>query len=140
MPSTLHEFLVGMFRDRPSLVADVLAGPLGVSVPAFAQAQVTSADLTDTAPTEYRADAVITLTNGNGDAPALAVVVEVQLRSDSGKRLSWPVYVTTLYARLRCPVTLLWCARTPGSPPAVPNRSCSADRPASSPLWYSAHR
>lgn len=37
----------------------------------------------------------------------LAVVVEVQLHRDPRKRLSWPVYVTTLRARLSCPTALL---------------------------------
>jgi hypothetical protein len=32
MPSHLHETLVEMFRDRPALAAELLAGPLGVSV------------------------------------------------------------------------------------------------------------
>src|SRR5919106_5588116 len=112
MPSHLHEFLVAMFRDRPTLAADVLAGPLGVAVPAFTQAQASSGDLTDAAPTEYRADVVITLTaNGAGDVdggdPVLAVVVEAQLRVDTRKRRSWPAYVATLHARLGCPVALL---------------------------------
>ncbi len=57
---------------------------------------------------------------GAESRPVLAVVVEVQLGRDPGKRWSWPVYVTTLRARLRCPTALLvvcvdeataaWCA------------------------------
>ena len=52
--------------------------------------------------------------------PVLAVVVEVQMRGDPGKRWTWPVYLTTLRARLHCPAVLLvvcvdaaaarWCA------------------------------
>jgi hypothetical protein len=34
-------------------------------------------------------------------------VVEIQLRPDPAKRWSWPVYLATLRARLRCPVALL---------------------------------
>ncbi|MFC7645021.1 hypothetical protein ACFQX6_33440 [Streptosporangium lutulentum] len=54
--------------------------------------------------------------------PVLAVVVEVQRGRDADKRWSWPVYLTTLRARTRCPAVLLvicadtrtatWC-RTP---------------------------
>jgi hypothetical protein len=118
MPSPLHEVLVELFRDRPALAAELLAGPLGVEVPAFERAGVSSADLTDVTPTEYRADVVITLTAG--ETTVLAVVVEAQLRTDARKRLTWPAYVATLHARLRCPVMLLvvcpnprvaaWCA------------------------------
>jgi hypothetical protein len=105
MPSYLHEVLVEMFRDRPVFAAELLTGLFGLSVPEFQQARVSSADLTDITPTEYRADAVITLTVG--DAPVLGVVVEVQLGWKKRKRWAWPAYVANLYARLHCPVLLL---------------------------------
>ena len=38
MPSTLHETLIEMFRERPALAAEVLTDPFGVSVPSFDQA------------------------------------------------------------------------------------------------------
>lgn len=119
MPSHLHEVLIEMFRDRPGLAADLLAGPLGIKVPEFHQAKLSADALTDVAPTEYRADAVVTL--NVADNPVFAVVVEVQLRVDARKRRTWPAYVATLYARLGCPVMLLivcpdqavagWCAK-----------------------------
>jgi hypothetical protein len=120
MPSYEHEVLVEMFRDQPALAAELLTDQFGVSVPVFEQARISAADLTDLAPTEYRADAVVTLTVG--DRPVLGVVVEVQLSDDGHKRWAWPPYVANLYARLKCPVELLvvspdpaaaaWC-RTP---------------------------
>src|SRR5262249_27251187 len=110
--------LVAMFRDRPMLVAEVITDLFGVSVPAFEQACVSSGELTDVSPTEYRADAVITLTVGG--TPVLGVVVEVQLRAVPQKRYVWPAYVAALHSRLKCPVLLLavcpdpagaaWCA------------------------------
>src|SRR5947207_3704259 len=119
MPSHLHEVLIEMFRDRPGLAAELLAGPLGIAVPEFSQAKLSADALTDVAPTEYRADAVVTL--NAADSPVFAVVVEVQLRVDARKRRTWPAYVATLYARLGCPVMLLvvcpdqavagWCAK-----------------------------
>jgi hypothetical protein len=118
MPSYLHETLVEMFRDRPAFAAEVLAGPLGIPVPHYEQARLSSTDLTEVIPTEYRADLVVTLTRD--DAPVLAVVVEAQLRVDARKRRAWPAYVAILHARLGCPVMLLvvcplaavaaWCA------------------------------
>jgi hypothetical protein len=119
VPSYLHEVLIEMFRDRPALVADVLGGPMGMEVPGFDKAALSSGDLTDVQPKEYRADAVVTLTVA--DAVVMAVVVEVQLGVDRRKRWSWPVYLTTVHARLMCPVVLLvvcpdasvadWCAQ-----------------------------
>jgi len=105
VPSHLHETLVEMFRSRPVLAAELLGGPLAVAVPAFEQAQLSSGELTDVDPAEFRADAVVTLTAG--EAPVLAVVVEVQLQPKKRKRQSWPAYVANLHARLGCPVLLL---------------------------------
>ena len=50
MPSHLHEVLIEMFRDRPAFAADLLAGPLGVGVPEFHKALLSSGELTDVAP------------------------------------------------------------------------------------------
>lgn len=105
MPSSLHEALIELFRHRPSLAAELLGGALGVDLPAYQVARLDSGDLPDLTPTEYRADVVVAL--AVAETPVLAVVVEVQLRRDMGKRWSWPVYLTTLRARLRCPVVLL---------------------------------
>jgi hypothetical protein len=118
MPSTLHEALIEMFRHRPSLAPELLTDALGVDLPDYQQARLEPGEFTALVPTEYRADAVVVLVTA--DRPVLAVVVEVQLGRDHGKRWSWPVYLTTLRARLRCPAVLLvvcvdnatasWCA------------------------------
>jgi len=107
-----------MFRQRPSLAAELLADRLGMELPGFDQSTVEAGDFTVLTPTEYRADAVVVLSAAG--AAVWAVVVEVQLRPDPGKRWSWPVYVATLRGRLRCPTVLLvvcvdavtaaWCA------------------------------
>ncbi|MEJ3745976.1 hypothetical protein WEI85_22125 [Actinomycetes bacterium KLBMP 9797] len=122
MPSSEHEGLVELFRHRPELVVDLLHDVLAVELPRYQRVRLESADLTELTPTEYRADLVVTLADADGGigAPVLAVVVEVQLSRDGGKRWSWPVYLATLRARLRCPVVLLvvctdaavagWCA------------------------------
>ncbi|MDN5747480.1 MAG: hypothetical protein L0H64_02985 [Pseudonocardia sp.] len=123
MPSSLHEALIEIFRQRPSLAAELLDDVLGMRVPAHEQARAEPGDLNDLAPTEYRADAVVVPTAAQtttAQTPVLGVVVEVQLRRDQDKRWSWPVYLATLRARLRCPTVLLvvcvdaavaaWCA------------------------------
>ncbi|WP_067706956.1 hypothetical protein [Nocardia yamanashiensis] len=104
MPSLLHEVLLELFTNQPELAARLLSA-LGWPVPDYERAKTDCADLTDTAPTEYRADRVVVLSKAN--RPVLAVVVEVQLRPDKDKPWVWPVYVATLRARLRCPVALL---------------------------------
>jgi hypothetical protein len=66
MPSHRHEVLVEMFRDQPLLAAEVLRGPLNAELPDFDSATVSSGELTDVIPTEYRADAVVILTRVGG--------------------------------------------------------------------------
>jgi hypothetical protein len=104
MPSVTHEALVQLFRDRPELAPELLRDALGVTLPVYTEVRTESADLTQVAPTEYRADLVVLLVDG---VPVLGIVVEVQLQPDAEKRLSWPVYVVTLRARLRCDACLL---------------------------------
>jgi hypothetical protein len=68
---------------------------------------------------EYQADAVVVLSSDAGQ-PVFAVVVEVQRGRDRDKRWSWPVYLSSVRARTRCPAILLvvctepaiaqWCA------------------------------
>ena len=103
MVSFEHEVLLSLFQTRPLLAAEVLR-LLGVAVPAYTSVRTESADLTDVAPTAYRADLVVVLEDGGS---VLGVVVEVQLDWDPRKRYSWPVYAATLRARLRCPVCVL---------------------------------
>ncbi len=118
MASVKHEGLVSLFRNRPALAAELLQGPLGMALPSWSEARVEPSDFTQVVSTEYRADLVVLLRKGK---PVLAIIVEVQLSRDRRKRRSWPVYVASLHARLKCPVVLLvvapdravarWCAR-----------------------------
>lgn len=104
MPSQLHEVLLQLFRNRPSLAPELLRDALGVELPAFTETRIDSADLTEVQPAEYRADLVVLLLHGK---PVLGIVVEVQLSKVGRKRYVWPAYVANLRARLECPVCLL---------------------------------
>src|SRR5215472_8191035 len=104
MPSLSHEALLLLFRNRPELAPELLRDALHVSLPAYSEARLESADLTDVSPAEYRADLVILLVDGR---PVLGIVVEVQLQRDDRKRFTWPVYVAGLRARLGCPACVL---------------------------------
>jgi len=104
MPSQLHESHLLLFRNEPRLAAELIRDALGVKLPAFREARVVSADLTDLQPAEYRADMVIELCK---DSPVYGIVVEVQLSVDERKGFVWPAYVANLRARLECPVSLL---------------------------------
>ena len=104
MPTTLHEALLDLFRERPETAAELLHTVLGVRVPPYQVPRVIESTFSDLKPAQYFADLVIELDDGE---PVLAIIVEAQRDYDTNKRFSWPVYVATLRARKRCPVCLL---------------------------------
>ncbi|WP_433350907.1 hypothetical protein ACQP25_42175 [Microtetraspora malaysiensis] len=110
MPSIQHEAIVRLFHERPQLAAELLAESLHVPLPHYDHAAVETGDLTAVTPAELRADSVVVLTRERADArpkPVLAVVVEVQRSPDPDKRWSWPMYLVSLRARMKCPSVLL---------------------------------
>jgi len=104
VPSQLHEALLLLFRNRPHLAPELLRDALHLELPAYTEARIESADLTDVQPAEYRADLVVLLYDRK---PVLGIVVEAQRAPDDHKRFAWPVYAVGLRARMRCPVCLL---------------------------------
>ncbi len=111
MPSMTHEIFVDLFKNRPSLAAEILVEVLGLSLPAYTEARIASADLTEIQPAEYRADAVVLLFHGG--KPVRVVIIEVQLATDPQKRLSWPAYAMVARAVHGCPAALLVVAPDP---------------------------
>lgn len=100
----MHEALLELFRNRPTLAPELLRDALRVPLPEYTEARIDSANLTQIQPTEYHADLVVLLLDGE---PVLGIIVEVQLRPDERKGYTWPVYVASLRACLECPVCLL---------------------------------
>src|SRR5262249_37794877 len=86
MPSHLHEVLLELFRNRPQLAPDVLRDALHIGLPAYRNARIEAADLTDIKPTEYRADLVVLLTQ---EKPVYGIIVEVQLARSERKLFAW---------------------------------------------------
>jgi hypothetical protein len=113
-----HECLVDLFKNRPSLAAEILVEVLRIALPAYSEARVVSIDLTETQPAEYRADIVVLLLNDG--KPVRVIIVEVQLKKDDDKRYTWPAYLTVSRDQHRCqadllvvapdPVVAAWCA------------------------------
>jgi hypothetical protein len=106
-----HEVLVDLFKNRPSLGAELLSEALGIGLPVYTEARLISIDLTKIRPAEYRADVVVLLLEG--DVPIWVLIVEVQLGVDPRKRYSWPDYSTGARATYSCPVGLLVVAPDP---------------------------
>jgi hypothetical protein len=120
MVSPLHEALAEMVRNRPALVVDVLSDLFKLKLPEWTQVRLESNDFSEPQAVVFLADAPIALTKPDG-TPLLGIVCEVQLSRDRRKWYSWPHYVTSLRARLKCPAMLLvicvdtgiaeWCAQ-----------------------------
>lgn len=104
MPSLLHEGLLALIRERPEFAAELLREVLHVEVPAFTEARVAEAALSELVPTEYRADLVVLLVD---DKPVFGIVHEAQLKAHERKRYSWPMYAVGLRARFECPVVVV---------------------------------
>ena len=111
VPSQLHEIVVEMFRNRPSLACELLREVMGIQLVA-ATVELGSNDLSQAVAVEYRADVITVLRGANGKLKR-AIIIEVQLGRDPEKRLTWPLYIAALRARLKCPVMLLVIAPDP---------------------------
>ena len=108
-----HEVLVDLFKNRPSLAAEILTDVLHVPLPAYTEARLTSNDLTEIQPAEYRADVVVLLLL-EGEVTVRVIIVEVQLDKKERKRFTWPAYLAVARAVHGCPVDLLVIAPDPG--------------------------
>ena len=124
--SALHEGLVALFRERPELAPTLLRDALGARLPDYDAVTLGTEAVPAFNASPLACDAMLQLTH-EGRATG-AVLVEVQLRVDARKLLSWPIYVTTLRRALGVPVRLLVI---------TPSRSVA--RWASRPIELSGH-
>jgi hypothetical protein len=108
--SSRHESIPSLVRDRPELVAELLA-MLHVEVPQSTRARISDIALHEAAPIEHFADVVVLL--ALEDRPVLGVIVEAQLRRDDRKLYAWPQYAMNARARHKCPFLVL--VATPSS-------------------------
>jgi hypothetical protein len=113
MPTIEHNGFVEMFRENPPLAAHLIAILFHMDVPPHASAAVVEASLDQLIPIEFRADLVIELRAADGTL-VLAIVLEVQRDEDPDKKFSWPVYVSVVRAKKRCPACVLVVAPDAG--------------------------
>ncbi|MEL6347327.1 MAG: hypothetical protein AAFV53_29695 [Myxococcota bacterium] len=104
MPSQRHEVLVDLFRQAPELLYALLSRvmPEPPTLPAnLGSLKPSESVFSELRPPEYRADLVFEPL----DQPA--IILEVQLRDDEQKRVSWPAYVAHVGMRHRHGVILV---------------------------------
>lgn len=106
MPTILHEALLYLFRQRPSLAPQLLRQVLGERLPRYSQIQVDSENLADLKPARSEADLVVLLL-GRREKTVHGIVVEAQLSKDVDKPFTWPAYAANLRLWHRVPVSVL---------------------------------
>lgn len=104
MVSLLHEGVIKLVRDCPAFAAELLDRVLDVKLPSFREAGLVDAELTELAPVEYRADAVVLFKRKQ---PVYGAIIEAQLEPDRDKSYTWPLYAVSARERHRCPFVVV---------------------------------
>ena len=107
MPSIPHEGPLDLVRQHPEIAVDLLRGTAGIQLPGRVSVSLAPTDMSAVVPVQYLADMVVLISNAATGEPALAVIIEPQLRDSDTKRYSWPVYVTTARRVAKCPAAVL---------------------------------
>jgi hypothetical protein len=102
-----HEGPVDLVREHPELAVELVRGRPGVKLPAQPVVSLAPTDMSAVVPVQYLADMVVLVSDAATGKPALAVIIEPQLRDKETKRFSWPVYVATARRVNKCPAAIL---------------------------------
>jgi hypothetical protein len=102
----VHQGIIAMFRENPSLAPHLIEKLFPVQLPPHASAKVVESTLDQMIPVEFSADLVLELLDEQGE-PVLLIVLEMQRAIDRDKEYSWPVYVAVARAPKRCQAIVL---------------------------------
>lgn len=102
-----HEGPVDLVREHPEIAVELVRGRPGVKLPAQPTVSLAPTDMSAVVPVQYLADMVVLISDAATGQPALAVIIEPQLRDEETKRFSWPVYVATARRINKCPGAVL---------------------------------
>ena len=107
MPSIPHEGPLELVRQHPEIAVEFIQGTADIKLPSEIAVSLAPTDMSAVVPVQYLADMVVLVSDAATGKPALAVIIEPQLRDSKTKRYSWPVYVTTARRAARCPAAVL---------------------------------
>lgn len=115
MPSTVHEGIIALLRNRPELLDRYARLPHPRQSPETEwNWQSDPSELTIVSPVELRADAVIKRVPKGSDKPDLVVIFEVQRDRKKDKRRKWSMYLGSALCRYDCPTVLVVVCPDPG--------------------------
>jgi hypothetical protein len=104
MVTSTHEASHRIFQERPEILTPVF-GILDLPVPAKANIEVITPDVTETRPLERRIDSLLRIEPSEGQAFLLAI--EAQRSRDRKKEKSWAYYLAHLQSKYDIPAILL---------------------------------
>src|SRR3984957_19026111 len=102
MPSIPHEGPLELVRQHPEIAVEFIQGTAGIKLPSEMAVSLAPTDMSAVVPVQYLADMVVLVSDAATGKPALAVIIEPQLRDSDTKRYSWPVYLTTAGRVAKC--------------------------------------
>jgi hypothetical protein len=102
-----HEGPLDLVRQHPEIAVDLVHATPGIRLPGEVAVSLAPTDMSAAVPVQYLADMVVLISDAATGRPALAVIIEPQLRDSKTKRFSWPVYVTTARRVNDCPAAVL---------------------------------
>lgn len=105
MMTDWHDSATKLFKENPTLVAEVLRDLMGVPMAQDVKPVPLPQVLSDKPPNDLIPD--LAFLAGPARKPSRCFIVELQTKMTKEKRRQWPRYVTTLWARYECPVELL---------------------------------
>jgi hypothetical protein len=90
-----HEGPLDLVREHPEIAVELIRGTAGIKLPGQLAVSLAPTDMSAVVPVQYLADMIVLVTDTATGDPALAVIIEPQLRDSETKRYSWPVYMAT---------------------------------------------
>jgi hypothetical protein len=102
-----HEGPLDLVRQHPAIAVEFVQGATGIKLPREVAVSLAPTDMSAVVPVQYLADMVVLISDAATGEPALAVIIEPQLRDSETKRYSWPVYITTARRVAKCPAAVL---------------------------------
>jgi hypothetical protein len=102
-----HEGPLDLVREHPEIAVELVRGTSGIELPGQLAVALAPTDMSAVVPVQYLADMVVLVSDAATGEPALAVIIEPQLRDSETKRYSWPVYVATARRVSKCPAAVL---------------------------------
>src|SRR5450756_219928 len=88
MPAISHEGPLDLVRQHPDIAVDLIAGTPGIRLPRQPAVSLAPTDMSAVVPVQYLADMVVLISDAATGKPALAVIIEPQLRDNATKRYS----------------------------------------------------